>query len=400
MSEDVNAKAKDSFAIIVLTVGIVAFILWRFPEIYQASWWIVKKVEIEVLLLFSPFLGEEVTEAAYRIKLLLSEIPIGEFKFAGMLKTDQFTLPYIGWVFNVILIIIGWSIINYNLLKKFTKRHDIESLLDVTSKYWRFNRYLLKYNPSKDTKLNASNSESNFRFRDKPIDYLTKKEILTLVDKKYKINSSKLLSDSIEVIGKPFTGIDNLNKDELVVLAGLSLVASNKRFVRGFKGLLQTTPVLKSLPQVKMAASKRPMDLAVDLFGDMSECYNNERSFDEVIAHAKAILEITMESPEIKKIVSEHAYTSTLLRRMLIEARGKFGVISASIFGWIAINNRVLFVSMFDEGMAESSAEAYAIANHLRYEMLLKRGVYEIEIERHQSWIEMYLRRKGFSKLV
>ncbi|WHF57939.1 hypothetical protein OCF84_20705 (plasmid) [Shewanella xiamenensis] len=224
---------------------------------------------------------------------------------------------------------------------------------------------------------------------------MTRKGVLNIEQKKFKINNFKLLDDCIEVIGEQYQGIKCLNRDELVLMAGLTLIAGNKPFYRGFKGLFYNifgNFFFKNMRSIKA------MDVAVGLFGDMSECYNDERDFAEVEEYAKAILEFTMKNPKVKEIVDQHAYKSTLLRRLLIEARASYGVISTSIFGWIAINNRVLFVSMSDEGMAESSVEAYAIAEHLRYERLLKRPVYEINIDRQATWIEYYLKKKGLIK--
>lgn len=392
MSDDYNVKAKDSIALMVIIVAVIVIVLWKFPELYQGPWWIIKRIEVEIIIFARSLMPQDVVTGAYKIRDLLIEVPIGEFKFKGMVNSDNFTLPYVGWIFNLIIVVMGFTAIRKDVLKIHNKRHDIESILEETSKVWRFNRYLIKHNPLDDLKLIANNQSSNFRFRDKPIEYLKRKEIITLNGSKYELSHIKLLDDSIFVLGEQYTGLNCLNRDELVLMAGLSLIVTSKPFYRGFKGVFYNSPLSKFL---KIKGSLKAMDVAVGLFGDMSECYNDERSFDEVEDYARAILDETLINPKVAEIVSQHAYKSTLLRRMLIEARSSYGVISPAIFGWIAINNRVLFVSLSDEGMAESSVEAYAIANHLKYELLLKRAVFEIDIERFEVWISHYLKNRG-----
>jgi hypothetical protein len=406
MSEDFEKGAKDSLALSIIVVAGVSLLLWKFPEIYQGPWWMLKWLEVEFILTLRDLFSPEYVDAAYKIKQLLAKYPVGDYNFTGMVKTDQYTQWMTGWVFNAVLFIIGLRIVRRNA-EKFNKRHDLESLLEVTSRHWRFNRYLLTHNPSKDTKLDLGCKTSNYRVRDKPIEYLTEKGILTLVGKKYKINRLKLIDDSTEVLGEHYTGIDSFNRDELVVFAGLAMIVSGRPYIGGLKEIfLDNFGQNRFLKKWDITNnyiknwSKTPVQVAVELFGDMSECYNNERKFADVEDLARIIALQALESTEIQKICSQHCFKSTLIRRMQFEARASSGVLPSSYFGWIAVNHRTFFVSMSDEGMSESSAEAYAIKNHLMLEMLMEKPVYDVNVDRHIKWIDYYLHQKNYTELV
>lgn len=403
MSEDYQKSAKDSLAQFIIFTGIIVGLVWYFPELYQGPWWLLKKIEVEFVLFFSNLFPIEFVKDTYKINVLLSKYPIGEYNFTGMVNTDNYTQYRIGWVFNLILILIGIKLIRTNA-EKFNKRHDIESLLEVTSRYWRFNRYLLAYNPSKLSKLDLGCPTSNFRVRDKPIQYLVSKGALSLLGNKYSIDKQKLYTDSVNVLGEFYTDLDSLNREELVIFAGLAQIIAGKPYIRGFKGLFvelfSTVSFIKSRDFYKRWAKVKVVEIAVSLYGDMSECYNKERDFDEVVAYAKAMAQHAISNPQVVALCNQHAFKRTLLRRLLAEARNNAGVLPASYFGWIAITDRVLFVSMSDEGMGESSAETYAIKNHYMFEVLMQKPVFEVDIERHIQYIDTYMRKKDFTKQI
>jgi hypothetical protein len=405
MSEDYEKNTKDSLALAFLVVACVCLLLWKLPEIYQGPWWALKWLEVEFIIKFSTLFTPEYVDGAYKIKQLLAKYPVGDYNFSGMVKTDQYTQWFTGWVFHAVLFIIGLKIVGKNS-EKFNKRHDLESLLEATSKHWRFNRYLLTHNPSKDTKLDLGCKTSNYRVRDKPIEYLVEKGILRIVGKKYQINRLKLIDDSNEVLGEHYTGIESFNRDELVVFAGLAMVVSGRPYITWLKKtLLGSLGNIKKFKEWELTKkyidewSKTPVQAAVDLFGDMSECYNNERSFADVEELAKIIAAQALQSEKVQEICAQHCFKSTLIRRMFLEARACSGVLPSAYFGWIAVNNRRFFVSMSDEGMSESSAEAYAIKNHLMLEMLMGKPVYEVNVDRHIKWIEYYLKQKNYTEL-
>lgn len=401
MSEDYQKSAKDSLAQFIIFTGLIVGLVWLFPEVYQGPWWLLKKIEVEFVLFFSNLFPPEFVKDTYKIKVLLSKYAIGDYRFSGMLNTDAYTQYRIGWVFNLILILVGFKLIRTNA-EKFNKRHDLESLLEVTSRYWRFNRYLLTYNPSKISKLDLGCPTSNFRVRDKPIEYLVSKEVLSLLGKKYSINKQKLHTDSVNVLGDFYTDVDSFNREELVIFAGLALITGGKPYHRGFKGLLvdlvSNLSIITNREFYKRWVKAKVVEIAVNLYGDMSECYNKERDFDEVEVYAKAMALHAIRNPLVSTLCEQHAFKRTLLRRLLAEARNNAGVLPASYFGWIAITDRVLFVSMSDEGMGESSAETYAIKNHYMFEVLMQKPVFEIDIERHSSYIDSYMRKKDFTK--
>ncbi|MBE8233460.1 MAG: hypothetical protein HAW67_06950 [Endozoicomonadaceae bacterium] len=395
MSEDYNKKATDSLIIFVGIIGLIIALIWFVPQIYQVPWWLFKKAEIEFSLFFPSLFDKNYLNGIETIKASLAAYDIGDYRFNGMMKADNYTFGKSGWIINVLILLYGLRTLLKNK-ETFKTRHNVETLLEETSKYWRFQRYLLSYNPLKLS--NKDVTKTNSRVRDKPIDYLTKHEALTINNDKFKINRKQLAKIGNEQMGEKFTDMASLKRHEIVVMAILAIVITRDTSSSTLYNLLSKIPFINKFDFVIDGRSTTAKFKALGLSGDMAECYNSERAFIDVENNARSIMKKLHSDPKIKECFEQHAYVYTLLRRMLIEARRSLGVFPAAYFGWIAIEDRTLYVSMHDEGMAEAGVEAFMIKDHLQREMGLKKAVWHIDTTEYENNLDIYLRKRGLKR--
>tara|TARA_R110002033_G_scaffold135713_3_gene175306 strand:+ start:34278 stop:35495 length:1218 start_codon:yes stop_codon:yes gene_type:complete len=382
-SKDYEKDAQDTLAIFILIIGGVVALLYFVPEVYQLPWFVVKKVELYFIMAISFFdanhhiISVKMAENVSFIDEKLSEIPIGDFYWSGMNNTDRATL-FFGYIFNVVLIFLGAKLAFANN-EVFNKRHDLESILKVTSQIWRTQRYLIKYNPLEISGYNATKSQ--FRVRDKPIQYLIDNGVLTFANDDYAINRQSLQDLYRRQLGSEFTSVDNLRDFEKVLFAAFAVV------------LCSINLKLKKLEKVKDAKTE-----AEKLLGDMSYYYNDEYSLKDVLKSTNKIIKYALKQDVIKILLTKHAYNSTLLRGMFFKVRKASGVFPASVFSFIALEDRAQFVSLFDEGMPESSVETYAISTNCMYEIQTNRKCLIIHTTRMEKYIDIYLARSKYTK--
>ncbi|MBO1897677.1 hypothetical protein HNW13_018220 [Shewanella sp. BF02_Schw] len=382
-SKDYEKDAQDTLAIFIIVIGGVFALIYYVPEVYQFPWFIVKKLELYIIMGLSildinhHIVSIQMAENISFIDEKMSEIPIGDFYWSGMINTDSAT-TYFGYIFNVLLIFFGAKLAFANN-EVFNKRHDLESILKVTSQIWRTQRYLIKYNPLEISGYDAT--KSKFRVRDKPIQYLVDNGVLTFANDDYAINRQSLQDLYRKQLGKEFTSVDNLRDFEKVLFAAFALV------------LCGVNLKLKKLAKVKDAKTE-----AEKLLGDMSYYYNDEYSLKDVLKSSNKIIKYALKQDVIKALLTNHAYNSTLLRGMFFKVRKASGVFPASVFSFIALEDRSQFVSLFDEGMPESSVETYAISTNCMYELQTNKKCLLIHTTRMEKYIDIYLARSKYTK--
>ncbi|QIR16509.1 hypothetical protein [Shewanella aestuarii] len=380
---DYEKDAKDTLAIFVILIAGAVALVYFVPETYQLPWYLTKKLEFYLILGISHIdvkgviVSKEMLENAHFINEKLNEIPIGDFYWEGMNNTDKATFRY-GLVFNFILIGLGAKLALANS-EKYKTRHNLESLLKFTSAKWRTQRYLIKHNPLEVSGYDAT--KSNFRVRDKPIDYLTKNGVLAFDGDNYAFNRVALQDLYQKQLGPENTGLEGLRDFEKVLFAAFSLVLC-----------------CIDIKTQKTSGVKESKAQAEELLGDMSFYYNDEYSLKDVMAKANKINAYAIKQDRIKKIMANHAHNTTLLRAMFAQVRKDSGVFAAAMFGFIALEDRVQFVSLFDEGAPESAIETYAIELNLHYEQQTGHKCLMMHTARMEKYIDLYLARAQFNK--
>jgi hypothetical protein len=382
-AQDYDRSAKDSIAILVMVFAALFSLIYFLPEFHQGLWFAIKKIEIYAILIISKIdvggmlISNQMAENVDFINEKINEIPIGSFKWRGMINTDAAT-GYFAYVFNVILILTGLVLALKNK-EEFKTRYDLESLLEITSRTWRTQRYLLKYNPLKISGYDAT--KSNFRLRDKPVSYLENNNVITFEGNDFFVDKIQLGDVLQKQLGKEFTSVKEMKDFEQVLFAAFALVICqiNK----------------KCKPVKKVAEAKI---VSEDLLGDLSYFYNDEFSLSDMMKSVRKINDYALKQDKIKNIVNRHAFDTTLLRGMLAEVRKSAGVYASALFSCIAVEDRVQFVSLFDEGMGESGVEVYAIKQVLMYEMKFNKKCLKADPARAERMIDMYLTRAFYDK--
>ncbi len=390
MSEDREyyTRATEFIAFIAILVTLFVALLYFFPEIYQGPWWLLKRIEVEFVLTFNALFERDTLKAAYLIKKELAAKPIGEYNFAGMQYADNALKWSSSWIWGPILIALGLFRLFRYREPEYKTWHTVDSLIEVMSKQYRFMAWLTEYNPLEMAGRDLT--KTDFRIREKLIPYGERKGFLKIDGHQYTFYPDKVDEELEYQLGPLHTGKDSWTPNEKVLVLAFATVALEKVFKSNsaftwFYGLFG-----KVLRKPKMEA--------VEILGDISEAFAKKRSFEDVYANADSLLEQVYQDEKFQELCRQHAFKSTLIRRLLAEARLAAGVLPAAYFSWIALEDRRLYVSLFDEGMPEAGVEVYQIKQHMMEEQLKKKAVYNIKRERFLKFGEFYLQSKGYKK--
>ncbi|MFV7771968.1 hypothetical protein [Shewanella marisflavi] len=386
--KDYYTRATDIVAFMGVMIVIVVAVIYLFPQIYQGPWWLLKRIEVEIVLQLNALFDRDTVKAAYIIKKELAATAIGDYKFSGMNNSDNALKWSIAWIWGALLVGIGVYRVMRHKEPEYKTWHNVDSLIEVMSQQFRFMSWLTEYNPLEMSGRDLTKSE--FRMREKLIPYGTQKGFLEIDGHEYKFHPEQVDQELEYQLGPLHTGKDSWTPNEKVLVLAFATVALGKVFKSGVLPTMFQGMFKKYLRKPKMEA--------IEILGDISDAFAKKRSFADVYENADRLLELVYKEEEFQKICRQHAFKSTLIRRLLKEARGAAGVLPAAYFSWIALEDRRLFVSLFDEGMPEAGVEVYQIKQHLMEELLKGKAVYNIKRERFIKFCEFYLNNKGYKK--
>lgn len=326
---------------VVLMVAIFCAIIFAekiIPGIYTVPWTFLKKVELNFILLFEPFLDDAYVDGIKTILWKLDRIPKDSITLAGVARVEAQERWIQTFFYSVPALLIAIKIFRR---PQFDKRLNLESLIDFqTKKAFRFNRHLTKINPlheGLDVRVGP------YRIRQRPVHFCTENNITDWIDP-YDQSKGKWFNRDIarQVLNERlkqdivFTSFESLPDEVRQVVAGMML------FI--FKG----------------------KDKSVDFFGDASFAYINEYSMKKHMRNTDSIIKKYKDEDIVREAVMGHKYVTGVLRRLYLTAQ-KSGVFSTALFTWFQINYRIFFLALDDAGIPEHSSEyGFSSVHHAR----------------------------------
>ncbi|PMO89861.1 hypothetical protein BCT01_00850 [Vibrio tasmaniensis] len=293
---------------------------------------------------------------------------------------------------------------------KFKERLNLDSLIEQQSVLWRYNRYLIKHNPIKES---LDVNVSRFAARENVRSGLKRTKIirphrptntvifdLPLATEIFSKQLRYPIKTVDDVLNLPFQFhfficIFASRISELPDLISPERINDAKKRVKRIKLIKWVTPtILKKVYKNKFKALEHELislayhnynatqkikhslgvneDFRFQMLGDYSYFLNDEHDVTYIEDEIARVLPIVMENEIVLEYLSQHAFAETFLRRLLRESRS-LGKLSSSQFGYLKIMDRQLWYAMNDEGLPGSTIETAGIKAHFEAEYTRKR---------------------------
>ena len=329
---------------------VISGILYFKPHWVMKPWVAVKSAETAVLQWIAPA-GAQPTLAQIEVDLAntpVHQVPVNTVATISREIGQVIRLPIAA------LMIAGGAVIVVR--RRYLKRHDRDSLLDILSREFPQTRLMTKHSPDKEKDPTSGHWASSV----KPHEYAERHKLID-DDKVSRERATKVFSQQM---GRPWRGIAHLSDVERRVFAVLACrIAKDKtmasRLIKGF-GL----------------------------------AYGEDIPFKEVDALADEAIRKHGGHPRIQELVKRHAFVRTILMRMLAEARSD-GVMPSSDMLWVKPNDRVLWYCLNNVGRVTAWTECAGVMAHYAAEVVVKRALHEPYVVKAVDSLEEYLKTTG-----
>lgn len=428
MSNEANGlglnQEESSVVAVLIVVAVIGLALYFW---YDNIWVFLKIIEIK-LILFLDFLWTEhyvqkMTIYLYKLQRINPDV----VTINKMMKVDGDIQLSIGWIYSFILVYYGGKIF---FRQEHKTKHDLESLLAEQTKYWRFNRHLLKYNPLKES---LDITEGQFAIRMRPHVFAFKNELLNQIEtddfkELYKLDKAKAKAVFEKQLGPVFSGYDTMERYHKW-LAAVFLLFAHERESQAWdllgdisyayndenplylkSSMLMTTENAvkkakgewpKAIARLRCLLFSKPYNLMVRCkFYATKGIYSLLHILDKdlyfKIADTKAdeVLKLFGDSEISKRAKNTHFYTYGVLRSLLAQAH-EFGVLATGRMTWLKIEDRTLWFLLSDEGMLETSVECAYPRTHYECELQIGRKLTLPQGERYLDVFEAFLAEKN-----
>lgn len=393
---------------ITLLIAVISCLFYFLDELITIPWAAVRFIESYMWTHVLFFLPDIMTlpHAELREKLMTidSWVDIGykdayQFEYSVLFRTTWiYLIPTIKFALLIVL--------KKRPLDEARTRLNVDELLKVQTETWRFNRYLLKYDP---TKASLDVQSSVYAVREGILSGLKRTQIMTVdrdtnsicidAERAHKVFSEQLrhrVDSPDDIYNMPFIiqflfVVFSLREESLNDVYDAT---EKKKALRKIKALrllrsINRTfplPVLnkridKRLAGVEMEyayadydlTSLMPLELSYNenvraqLLGDYSYYLNDEMSLKSIKQKVSSLLPMMLANSKIQSYFKEHAYMETLLRRLIFESR-RFGKMPPSQFTFVKIIDRQLWYALSDEGLPGGAIEAIGVYSHYKLE--------------------------------
>jgi hypothetical protein len=377
----------NQMALIWTTVGIiclmVGLIIFQHPALLGAPWAIGKHGFLYFIELVTGLFNatpEIITYAnGYFEQTKYTEVPLN-----ALVKIEDKLYQYGGWFFPFALLAMGIHLL-FIKKAKYETRHNFESLLEQETTLWRFNRYLLKHNPFKDSK---DVRKGKYRIVMQPYDFLVEQKIIRRQDG---VPETVLRNKSRNVyrpsLGKVISGIESFSETERMIIAIL-LSAIFKE-----KGGHKEANFITKLKGFSLFNRLGRNFAITELSGDISYWLNDELPKSAVMKKVNAVISNCWDCSYIENLLKHHAYTQTFLRGMYIDVK-RGGTFQPAYIAWMKILDRNTFYTMHSTGvpgidesysskenMPGSNIESALVIRHYISERIAKCGLPEPEFD-------------------
>lgn len=342
MSDQQNKdKSNDVLWIGVLFAAAVAVIWYFFGTQITGYFLTLKLWEYKLVNAIFP------TEYMIGIENAISQTPVKDWTSKGVIKAADI----IGYVINIplslFLVFITYRRWKNSPVNKFKRKFTMKSLAKNEVHVWPH------INPVLNVDLIKEPLDSGpFAMAYRPYDLSVKANLLSDPRNVSSLINHKAEKFFIEQLGKLWNGVNNLKPHEKALLLIFSAYA---------------------------CGNKNGAQKAFDALNYQAEHYKSTMDFsvtNDLMKH--------LEDPQIKKIISKHAYVYTVMASILEFAKSR-GVVPTSSFIWLKPRDRKLFLVLNCVGRQTPFAEVAGTYGHWMAEKIAK---HKLEVPYVENAIE------------
>jgi hypothetical protein len=393
MADKYESETFDVYmlGIIFIIALVFGMFFYMFPIILIGPWALFRVVESYLFGLFSDLHRD------LRVYLLnTSWLKIG---YSTAFSVERELMFHSTWIYLTIFLKPVINILRKKTVRdRLSKRLSLEDILEQETHVWRYNRWLVKFNPSEET---TSVTEGRFAIRESLFSGLKRTQVITIDRLKNKVIYDETLLKKVFInqLRYPNNGIDNLtqlqkqlfcvfalrepslkpifSKSEsssaMLKRSILNLVLSPLNFA--FSLYLNKTvldfapkPLKVMLEKWERMQINDNEDLRIFYLGDISFVLSGELDASVLHWHTERIFEVARTNEAIQSLSKQHAFVETFLRRMLFEARD-YGKLPPNHFSWLKLYDRTLWYALNDEMLPSGSFESMGIKSHFELEL-------------------------------
>lgn len=183
------------------------------------------------------------------------------------------------------------------------------------------------------------------------------------------LDEKETLQKLHDQLGEPFSGIESMSEPQMLVMSAvISKVAA-------------TDPDMNA-EQFKQAV-KDSDDIIAFLWSYFEEAEQaiNAKDTEFDLTFPKKIINAYLRHPLVRRVIEKHAYSSTIIYRMFLEAR-RLGVLQPSEFRWLKYFDRQTWYVVNNIGRQACFAEAAGVHCHYLYECASNEAILDPQLDK------------------
>lgn len=396
MSNEYKSDPLDiwMFGIILIVICMIIGFFYVFPFFLIVPWAAFRFVE-------SFFLGWA-SDFHLSLRNFLLSTPWWKIDYSTVFTIERGLAFHTTWIYLTFFIKPVVLIARKDTLRdRLSKRLNLEELIEQETHVWRYNRWLTKFNPSKES---SDPRAGRYAIRESMFSGLKRSQVINIdrMKNEVKYDESRLRKLCIDQLRYPNHGIENLTPLQKKIFCIFALREStlppinSAKIIKSAKRKQNFCKLISYIPNIPLRIyskwtikdllprsmqyrwdlwDRQQIDnnenLRIEYLGDLSCNLIGEVS-DEVIDYfTDTIVQESIKNRNIKTLCSQHAYVETFLRRMLYEARN-YGKLPPNHFSWLKIKDRALWYALNDEMLPSMSYEAIGVKSHFEIELETK----------------------------
>jgi hypothetical protein len=387
----------NQLALLWTTIGIICsvilLIIYQHPALLGVPWAVGKHGFLYLIELVTGLFNVTPEIISYA-NGYFSQTKYSDVSLTSLVRIEDKLYLFGGWVFPLAIIAMGIHLQSFKKAK-YETRHNFESLLKQETTLWRFNRYLIKHDPFKDSK---DVTKGKFRIVMQPYDYLVENKII----RRQEGLPETLLRNKARVIYKPSLGkvissIDSFTETERIIIAILlSAIFKEKN---GHK----EASLLSKMKNFSIF-NRLGRNFAInELSGDISYWLNDELPKKVAMKKVNDVINNCWDCSYVQNLLKHHAYTQTFLRGMYIDVK-RGGTFQPAYIAWMKILDRNTFYTLHSTGvpgidgnysskenMPGANIESALVIRHYISERIAKCGLPEPEFDLLFNDIDRFL---------
>lgn len=348
---------ESTFFIIGVAVIIMAVLAWMlFGERFSSVMGIIRRIELIPFAMF--FSGA----AVLRQKLVA--VNGDPLDFSNTVAMLQSTGEYVRWIYIPIIAALAFNLLGKSSRGNFKKVHTMTSLAEQEAKLWP---EIAPIAGKQDELVRADHSKGPWASAQTEWEFSLLHQIAD--QKTQELNRDKARAVFISQLGPRWSGVNALPKHAKALYAALTLFIAGDR-----------------------KEGERVMRLMAQSFADGDKAGGVA---DGLAALDTSFVEAALQKhgahPLVRRVLTQHAYTFTVMATMLQIARSA-GVLATSMFIWLKPVDRRLWYTLNNTGRYAFHVECAGIMAHWLWEKTVGEGCPTPVVEKALDGLAMALK--------